>query len=252
MDNKVTKRRISIHFEYDWLKYIGVIIASFLVCYITFSAINTTREYEKIEVFIACYAQNEYSANEDFLSVIKAEGDDYMREVNFNVATLMSSEFSTLYQGHGPSCDVLILPKSMMNSSAGAYRWMSDELIADMFTPGDGEEFNVDLNAIEYYEYDASVVPNGKGEPLANGRKYGIRIDNLKKLNVNNPPFVFDYAKIDESYDPTKVENPYDTEFYLVINPKSVKLGKHGKKEEYHHLTQTFRFVRWFLNEYAV
>ncbi len=252
MDNRVTKRRVAIHFEYDWIKYIAIIIASVFVCYITFSAINATREYERIEVFITSYSQNEYSANENFLTTIKAEGDDYIREVNIHCYSTLNPEYTTLFQGHGPSCDILIIPKNMMDSSAGAYKWLTDEMLADIFTPEEGEEFNVDVSALDYYEYDASVVPNGKGEPLANGRKYGIRVDNLKKMNTNNPPYEFNYARLDDKYNPDNEEKPLDTEFYLVINPKSIKIGEYGKKSEYHHLTQTFRFIRWFLNEYAV
>lgn len=252
MDNRITKRRVAIHFEYDWLKYIAIIIASVFVCYITFSAINATREYEKIEIFVTSYARNEYSMDEDFLTTVKAEGDDYMREVLVHCNSTLNPEYTTLFQGHGPSCDLLIIPKSMMDRSAGAYKWLTDEMIADIFTPEEGEQFNVDVSALEYYEYDASVVPDGKGEPLANGRKYGIRVDNLKKMKVQNAPFVFDYSKLDDKYNPDEEEEPLDTQFYLVINPKSIKIGEYGKKAEYHHLKQTFRFIRWFLNEYAV
>ena len=80
MDNKVTKKRIALHFEYDWLKYLLVIVLSAFVMYMIFMQINITRDFERLEVFFSCYYNNESSLSNDYLDTIRAEGDDIIRE----------------------------------------------------------------------------------------------------------------------------------------------------------------------------
>lgn len=106
MDNKVTKKRVALHFEYDWLKYVLVILASVFVFYMIFMQINITREFERIDVFFACYSNNNAALDDDFLDKLGSEGDDVIREVNIQYQTpgrrVLSAAFylSGLYRGH--------------------------------------------------------------------------------------------------------------------------------------------------------
>ena len=76
-------------------------------------------------------------------------------------------------------------------------------------------------------------------------------MDNLKKITVENPPFVFDVSLLNPDLTEEELK-AYDTEFYIVLDKNSVKIGDKGKKEEYHDLTQAYRFVRFFLEKYAL
>lgn len=84
MDNKVTKKRIALHFEYDWLKYLLVIILSAFVMYMIFMQINITRDFERLEVFFSCYYNNDSSLSNDYLDAIRAEGDDVIRDATIS------------------------------------------------------------------------------------------------------------------------------------------------------------------------
>ena len=88
-----------------------------------------------------------------------------------------------------------------------------------------------------------------KVNPNSVGKKFGIRVDNLKKLAVDNPPYIFDVRKLDPSLTEEEL-SVYDSKFYIVLDKNSVKIGEKGKKEQYRDLKQSFRFVRFFLEKY--
>ena len=71
MDNKVTKKRISRHLEYDWYKYLIIIVLSIALCGYGFYMLNRTRAYEKLDIFISCYKSNEGTLAYDFYETIK-------------------------------------------------------------------------------------------------------------------------------------------------------------------------------------
>ena len=84
MDNRVTKKRVAIHFEYDWLIYLLIIGVVIFATYMVFMQINITRDFERVDVFFACYSHGSDDLSEGFLSDIRADGDGVIREVNLN------------------------------------------------------------------------------------------------------------------------------------------------------------------------
>ena len=260
MDNKVTKKRISVHFEYDWLKYIAILIVSIFVWYFVFMQINVTRDFEKIEVFFSQYSTEGPDLSTDFINEMNASGDDVIRDVNVNYQSPKSAEtYGTLFQANQLTADIMILPKKYMDSFALYFRewapnpkaFVSDESFANyLFTPDEGENFSFDWK--EWFSDENNLyVFNAEGDNAAsyskwNGRVCGIRIDNLKGIAMDNSPFAFDYKKIN----PEDTES--DTEFYLVICSSATNLGKFSKNPKYSGYTHTLRYVRWFLNRYGV
>ena len=114
---------------------------------------------------------------------------------------------------------------------------------------GDNTELR---DSADYFVYTPGENPTDEEKALA-GRKYGIRVDNLKKINnaaVENPQFYFDLSKYSNGYTEEELAK-YDTEFYIVIDKNSTKIGEKGKKEKYRDLTQTYRFVGWFIERYG-
>ncbi len=245
MDNRVTKKRVALHFEYDWLKYLLVFALSAFVFYMVFMQINVTREFEKVEVFFSQYSHGASTLGQDYLSKIREEGDDYIREVNLNFQSPNNTEvYGQLFLAAGMTSDVLIIPKSLMDRYTTSFVQLTDEVM-EQCVP---EELR---DSLDYYIYSREgrdpeyVYEDGVGMP------YGIRIDNLKKLAVESPEFVFNMKIINPEISDEDLSK-YDSEFYIVVNRASIKIGKQGKKEEYHDFTQSYRFVKFFLETYAL
>lgn len=244
MDNKVTKKRIALHFEYDWLKYLLVIVLSAFVMYMIFMQINITRDFERLEVFFSCYYNNESSLSNDYLDTIRSEGDDIIREATVSYQSPVGEYYGQLFISSGFTSDVLIIRKSEMEVYANWFLEMDEEVLAACVP----EELK---DSLEYYVYSSADRDPEYVDPSAEGKIFGIRVDNLKKIAVENPPFVFDVSLLNPDLTEEELK-AYDTEFYIVLDKNSVKIGDKGKKEEYHDLTQAYRFVRFFLEKYAL
>ena len=261
MDNKVTKKRISVHFEYDWLKYIAILIVSIFVWYFVFMQINVTRDFEKIEVFFSQYSTEGPDLSTDFINEMNAAGDDVIRDVNVNYQSPKSAEtYGTLFQANQLTADIMILPKKYMDGFALYFRewaenpeaFVSDKGFANyLFTPEPtGENFSFDWK--EWFSDENNLYvfqaegDNAERYSQYNGRVCGIRIDNLKGIAMDNSPFAFDYKKINPD------DKESDTEFYLVICSSATNLGKFSKNPKYSGYTHALRYVRWFLNRYGV
>ena len=247
MDNKVTKKRVAIHFEYDWLIYLLIIAAVIFATYMVFMQINITRDFERVDVFFACYSHGADEIGDDFLSDIRNDGDDVIREVNVSYNSPTNDYYDTLLTSSGFTSDVLIIRKSDMDRYATWFLEMDDYVLSRVF--GDNTALR---DSVDYYEYSPGENASEEEKALA-GRKYGIRVDNFRKINnatVENSPFTFDLSKNSSGYSEEELEK-FDTEFYIVIDRNSPNIGEKGKKEKYRDLTQTFRFVGWFTERYA-
>ena len=258
MDNKVTKKRISVHLEYDWLKYIAILIASIFVWYFVFMQINATRDFEKIEVFFSQYSAEGPDLSTDFISELNASGDDVIRQVSVNYQSPRSTQtYGTLFQANQMTADVMILPASYMKNFALYFReWAetpadfvsgADNFANYLFTPDEGENFGFDWKSW-FADENNLYVYNTEDTAYSqyNGRVCGIRIDNLPGVAIENAPFAFDYKKLDPE---TKEEN--DTEFYLVICSSATNIGRYSKKEKYRGYTHVLRYVRWLTDRYG-
>lgn len=247
MDNRVTKKRVAIHFEYDWLIYLLIIGVVIFATYMVFMQINITRDFERVDVFFACYSHGADDLSDGFLSDIRSDGDDVIREVNLNYQSPTNEYYDTLLTSSGFTSDVLIVRKSDMDRYATWFLEMDDYVLKQVF--GDNAALR---EAVDYYEYTPGEGATEEEKAIA-GRKYGIRVDNFLKINnatVENSPFTFDLSKHSSSYSEEELAK-YDTEFYIVIDRNSTKIGEKGKKEKYRDLTQTYRFVGWFTERYA-
>lgn len=242
MDNRVTKKRIAIHFEYDWLKYVLVILASIFVWYLVFMQINITREFERFDIFVACYDHNG-TLSSDFKSKLESDGDTVIRDVNVNFQSPVNEYYGQLFTSAGFTSDILIIPKSNMEVYADWFLELDD--VIDGYVP---DELKGEL---DYYVYSAQGRDEDKVNASSVGKTYGIRIDNLKKINVENPPFVFNPRLVNPDLTDEEAEK-YETEFYLVVDRNSVKIGDRGKEEKYRDLTQAYEFVRYFLTQYGL
>ncbi len=247
MDNRVTKNRVSIHLEYDWLIYLLIIALVIFATYMVFMQINITRDFERVDVFFACYANSADELDEDFLTDIRSEGDDVIREVNISYNSPTNEYYYTLLTASGFTSDILIIPKADMAQYNFSFVELDDYVLGEIF--GDNTALR---DSVDYYEYTPSDDAGEEVKAYA-GHKYGIRVDNLKKINssiVENSEFIFDLSKYSDSYTEEELAE-HDTEFYIVINKTSTKIGEKTKKEKYRDLTQSYRFVGWFVERYA-
>ncbi len=244
MDNKVTKKRLAVHFEYDWIKYVLVILLSCFVMSILFMQINIDRKFEKLEVFIACYDCADTELDSKFLSTIRAEGDDVIRKVNVNEQAPDGEYFATTYNTAGFTSDVMIIPESYMRGQANWFLEF-DEYVIEKAIP---EELR---DSVEYYEYNTETINEISYNAKDEGKIFGVRVDNLKKLAVENPPFCFNIKTCTPDITDEQAAK-YDSKFYMVFLPQSLKIGTKGEESKYHDLTQSYRFAHYFLTEYGL
>lgn len=244
MDNKVTKKRIALHFEYDWLKYLLVIILSAFVMYMIFMQINITRDFERLEVFFFLLLQQRLLFKQRLSRRHPRRGRRRHTRCDDFLSAPVGEYYGQLFTSAGFTSDVLIIRKSEMQLYADWFLEMDEQVLAAC-VPDELKD------SLEYYVYSAADRDPEYVNPDSEGKIFGIRVDNLKKIAVENPPFVFDVSLLNPDLTEEELAS-YDTEFYIVLDKNSVKIGDKGKKEEYHDLTQAFRFVRFFLEKYAL
>ena len=136
MDNKVTGKRAAIHFEYDWLKYVLVILASIFLCYFLFTQINATRESEKLDIFFATYKS--YLSEETFESEIKnavnKDAKNKIRDVNITFADPLDSDYGSTSTSNAYTADIMILSESDMKDYGHWFVELTPEILAE-FVP---------------------------------------------------------------------------------------------------------------------
>lgn len=240
MDNKVTKKRINDHLEYDWYKYLILLIVGIVVIYFTFSQINRTRDYEDVAFFVSCYD----SSDNGFETRVKREmqqpdyradkyGENVLLEISFEAQDPLGDNYGTMLQTHGMiSSDVLVLGKSLMENAAAGFVELTDELLTEYLLPAGTE-----IDDYEYYEAEFG------GEK----QRMGIKVSDFTR-----PPFTFDWYKIEkykDKYGNAEENNRPDTEFYLVLNRSSVNIGKFGKEADDRN-AQALYLVNRFIGYY--
>lgn len=238
MDNKVTTKRINDHLEYDWYKYLIILIAVIVVFYFIFSQINSTRDYEDVAIFVSCYA----SDNNGFEERVKTQmgtttyrkesapryGDDVLRTISIETQNPLSNTYGTMLQTHGMvTSDILVVGKKVLDGYGGGFVRLTDELLEDYLLPYvedesvEGGKRKMRIDELEYYERE-----------LATGEKMRVGI---KVSSFTNPkiPFLWDWMRVEEykkQYEDVEEDSRPDSDFYLVINSSSVSIGRFGKK----------------------
>lgn len=246
MDNKVTKQRIGEHLEYDWFWYVVILIASVFVCYFVFSQINTTRDYEDVQLFVTCYEEKEHDFSQHVKDAMRSRkyddalaekyGQAVLRNVDVEAQDPLGKSYATLVQTHGfVSSDIIILGEKYLQGMGNGFLELTDVLLLDYLLPRDVAENEAayDIDDLEYYEVD--------------GRRYGIKVSSFTNL-----PFETDWRAIEsykEKYAETEADKQPDDVFYLVINPKSVNIGKFGRKSKNENAQALYvvnRFIKYY------
>lgn len=225
MDNKVTKKRINDHLEYDWYKYLIILIAAIAVCWYGFSQINHTRDFEDVTFFVSCYS----SEDNDFEERMKREmesskydsakyGENVMRSITFESQDPLGSNYGTMLQTHGfISSDILILGESLMETVGNGYVELTDELLKNYLLPE-----GMQIDDLEYFETDSGI-------------RAGIKVSDFSKMKGAGCAFQTDWRTIEkykEKYGELEEDKQPDDTFYLMINPKSLNIGKFGGKSK--------------------
>lgn len=242
MDNRITKNRILRHLEYDWFKYLLLIALSVFVWYMVFMEINHSRTFERVEVFFACYDDGSENLGGGFKDWLYSHGDTVTREVNVTYRSPADNAYGEFYVASSTTADVFIIPKESLAVNPLAFLELTDDILE--YVPESLRD-NEDL----YYAYNEDDQAGEYFREEFVERKFGIRVDNLSKIDVDNPPFLFDLTKA-EGYTEEQIE-ALPSEFYLVLSRSSIKTGEHGPKAKYHDLTQSLKFITYFLETYG-
>lgn len=245
MDNKVTKQRVNDHLEYDWIKYIAILVASIVVWVFVFTTINANKDWETINFFVTSYSEKE----NDFPSEAKVKlsqqfGDEKIREISLEIQSPLGKDYSTLLQTHGfISSDILVLTEKQMRGVK--FDEDGKEIVGEFdqayglfhsFLPMTQELKDIiipkEMN-IEFFE-------NTIDDNFLQVENWGIRIDNLSQIDKI---FVLDQP-VEEGK-----EKPPREKFYMVINRASKNIGTFGKKAKAENI-QALQCINIFLSTY--
>ena len=251
MDNKVTKKRINDHLEYDWYKYLIILVLGIVLFYFAFSQINRTRDYEDVNIFVSCYEADDNRFTDRVLEDMTRQnyenaryGEAVLREISFETQDPLGKEYSTLFQTHGMvSSDVLILGESLLESMGAGFLVLTDEILNDYILPGLTADGNPDGAALGINDLQYHYVKREDGTELRTG---------IKVSGFSNLPFKTDWRSVEqykEQYSEVEENEQPDDEFYLVINTSSVNIGGFGKKAKKAN-RQTFYVVNRFIKYY--
>lgn len=244
MDNKITRERVSRHFEYDWLKYVAILVASVFLWVVVFMQINVNRSYEQLSVFVGCYHCDDSSIGDDFLGVKQSEDGNTLREVTINLYYPTDSEtYNNALISYYMTCDVMIVGTADISGSVYNFIELTDDLI-EMCVPESLRD------SIEYYTVDDEGSYNDEGS-----HKMLIRVDNLLKIKADNPHFNFSYGSVfpDDFAEMTEEQQNYysNEKWYIGVNVNSDNAGKQGKNYVEGRV-ESYEFVRYFLTEYGL
>ena len=247
MDNKVTKKRISDHLEYDWYKYLIFIAVGIAVIVFAFNQINRNKNDEDFSIFFTAYSPRENSYVSDVFGAFDSEdydaktyGPNILRDISVEFQNPTTNEYGTLFSTHGQiGSDVVIVRKSYFYDSANetfssvrGYLELNDDILRLL---------GIDDKTASGYEF---MCVNSEGKRVdvtdPDGRIYGIRIDNL--------------SKIDEIADlkgtAAEGEEPPESEFFLYIIRDGANIGGYNPKNKRPENKQTFFCVRKLLETY--
>ena len=243
MDSKITKKRLFQHLESDWVKYVAVILVCIFGWYFVFMEININREFEVINVFFTCYDTNDTKLGAEFEDYLEEKGDTVIRDVRVAYKDPMLGGYNQLLTAEGFIDDIIILSKEDLFTYSVQFVPIEGEVL-DACVP---KEMQDDL---EYFTYTEEGRNPDRIAQSYLGKRLGIRIDNLPKLLGSASPFIFDLSVLNP--DMTEEElAPYQHEFYIVMNRRSLHVGEYGRKKKYRDLTQSYDFINFFLTKYG-
>ncbi len=253
MDNKVTKKRITDHLEYDWYKYLIFIIVGIVAIVFTFKQINRNKNDEDFAIFFTAYSARENTYVGDMFGAFDSEdydeetyGPNIFREMTIEFQNPDANEYGTLFSTHGQiTSDVVIVRKSYFEDrgedgkGAGTYRSafgyleLNDEIL---------KLLGIDDRTNSQYEF---MCVNDKGERVSpseqGSRIFGVRIDNLSKIGG--------IAQLEVK--PAEGQEAPESEFFLYILRDGANIGEYGNKKNKPENKQTFFCVRKFLEKYG-
>lgn len=222
LDNKITKKRVLNHLEYDFYKYILILIVSVALFIFAFYMINRTRDTEDVKLFVSGYSKKEYAFDSQALSALKKDGDRRILSVKSDFFSVTDGDFLMKFQANGVlQADILIVGETVLKQF-GAGLVNLDDYILSLILP-DG--------------FEAEFYSDG------GGNRRGLRVDTLKNVSsaYSFIPPVNDEEEAGGEDDYTR-----DTKFYLVINAKSRNIGSYSEKKSGGQ--QTFAVARTFLD----
>lgn len=220
--------------EYDWYKYLILLIVCIVLFYFIFNQLSRTRDYEDVNIFVTCYDSQDES---DCIAYIKnrMRADDYpqdrfgknvLRSIGFETVSPLDSNYSTLLSTHGQiTSDILVLGKSRLDRAGAAYLELTDEVLNDYILYGLSDEIK---GSLEYYTWEYEGKSYRMGIKISDMPK-SLFVTDWRKPGVISDSNRQEYEKLTPE---EQSERGLDTEFYLVINRSSVNIGKFGKKSK--------------------
>ncbi|MBE5732589.1 MAG: hypothetical protein E7353_06070 [Clostridiales bacterium] len=283
MDNKLTKQRLAHHFKYDWYKYLAIAIIAVFVSIFLFDWINTTKAWERLDIFIVSNKFYDTTLKSDIKNFLDENVEDNMiREINITHITPSDPQYRDLYTSNGGSgSTILILPESEMKltghqvltavsnkyKTEGSMLDNADFFVTDYLLKDNNllnNYFNADGSGImdNLFAFSCESNPDRYYDDYYKGIEgniYGFRIDNLARCPYEF--YQYDEANImyekDENGelvldDETGQPIPVKDRGYLVVNAHATAytVGKYGTGSDYDDHFETFMVARFILERY--
>ncbi|MCL2370799.1 MAG: hypothetical protein FWC80_06195 [Firmicutes bacterium] len=225
MDTKITRDRIDAHLEYDWFKYILILILAIALWIFAFQMINQSRPYEEITIFVAGMEQQGRAEHELGRAF---DGDGVIRDVRFvsaseSDAMIFHAQLSTVGM---ITSDILILPRNLLltDYNFAAYGMVIiDDYLRERVLP-----YGIAIDDERFLRDRDDAIR-------------GIRVDDLPNAEHF---FRLETERTIGDGDDEEIEK---RSFYMVINPRSVNIGAYSNRRraraEHEQAIYAFRFL---------
>ena len=206
MKIKLKKKIFNFLQYYSWVCLV-IFILSFTSWYLILNAIDSVKQYEKIQIFSSCYGLKNKKFSDELREYLK---DDKVLEIDTYTYNPYDSNISKYYDKFGYSSDLVILREQDLLDMK--------ETVSINYLPIDDEYLKyITSNNLDYFAYES--------------KNYGIEIYNHSKdeLEFEN---LFEF----------KVENKTDN-YYLMINNSSINIGKYSQYSQTDNALKTLEYL---------
>lgn len=269
MDAKITKQRMRQHLEYDWTKYILILVISVAFWLLIYPLFGNVTKADRLE--FVCYFTPEM--NSEMRDKVNGErtrafGDDTsVKEISF--ITVGDSSTASMIDFYVPTMDYTIMMPSTLEKSSWVmsdYFFTFDEIIqAGYWQDRDGQEmidalescgalyrWHLSDEVLDQYETEEQKEAIRKRAEPYEGKVIGILLNQLPRV-TKGVFFEFEELTSDAEGNPVAAHRQ---EYVLTLNKLSLSKtssgankGSFNAQKEDPQRTETFDYLTYLIKE---
>ena len=220
MDNRITKERVNIHLEYDWIKYIALLAVAVLVFALLYTMLAPRlKTYEEIKFLSLTYTATSNDASQDEFKLMRNYMLDEFEKKNGDTAIK----------------DVLI--ESMADGGQGFGEWLTTRLISN---------FDFVIAPAYFFIYDENKPDEERIAYEGNLASAVVKFKDWQ--DTDNVPYIDTETDNDETARGMGFKDAAQMKAALLFNPQNecigFKLNGFNDKDNPHGIDQLFPAIR--------